>query len=206
MKKLLFILFTSMTFILSAQTTETINIDWGFNSVPTSDGNANSSRTIEVGDTVTWNWYSNGTHNVVSRDTANEEFSSELMSMGATFSYTFQNVGENPYRCTPHPDIMFGTITVVAEGTLSNPRTDAPVKFAIFPNPSAEFMNISIPDNFLESLKLEVFDILGKRVYTQQLNNLNSRINISKWNSGIYLVRLNSSNETAALTKRFVKL
>ncbi len=140
--------------------------------------------------------------------TSVETFNSGVfVANGSEFSFTFTNLGSNDYYCVIHgASSMSGTITVVEEGTLSNPQTDAPVKFAIFPNPSAEFMNISIPDNFLESLKLEVFDILGKRVYTQQLNNLNSRINISKWNSGIYLVRLNSSNETAALTKRFVKL
>ncbi len=50
MKQLLYILFTSMTCILSAQTTETISIDW-FTGV----GN-DVDRTIETGDTVTWVW------------------------------------------------------------------------------------------------------------------------------------------------------
>ena len=201
MKKLLTILLVCSAMSVVAQT-ETITIDWSFNSVPGATGNANSSRTIEVGDTVTWNWYANGNHNVNSLDSANEDFQSTFMTTG-TFSHTFQSVGQNPYQCDPHAGIMFGTITVVAEGTLNILEQEAPIKFSIYPNPSANVLNISLPRLSDQSVSLDVFDVLGKRVHSQQLSVLTTKINISKWNSGIYLVRL--SSDTMIQTKRFVK-
>lgn len=210
MKKLLFTLSLITVLNVSAQT-ETIDIEWGFDSNPTADGNLNSSRTIEVGDTVTWTWVGNGNHNVQSNED-NSATNAESFSSGATvpapntFSYTFNVIGSTDYECNPHSTFMLGTITVVAEGTLSSPVIEDPAKFTIYPNPGSEFINISIPKNINESLNLEVFDVLGKLVFKQQLNNLTSKINISKWNSGIYLVRLSTSDDAAKLTKRFVKL
>ena len=96
----IFILMFSMS--IAAQT-ETVTIDWGRNSTPSAAGNANSSRTIEVGDTVTWNWYSSGDHNVKSNTSANESFESQFFGNGGTFSYTFTSIGTNDYICQPHP-------------------------------------------------------------------------------------------------------
>ena len=208
MKKLLFILLLSLSMSLSAQV-ETINIDWGFNSTPSAAGDANASRTIEIGDTVIWNWYSSGSHNVVRQaGSSSDSFSNGpgTFPQGTTFSHTFTSLGTNDYVCTPHAGIMFGTITVVAEGTLSTPTFEAPSKFSIYPNPSSDVMNVSIPTIGDKGLNLEVFDILGKKVYTQQLTDLSSNINITGWNSGLYLVRISSPGQEITLTKRFVKL
>jgi len=128
------------------------------------------------------------------------------MSTGGSFSHTFTTLGTNNYQCDPHPGSMFGTITVESEGSLSTPEFDAPSKFSIYPNPSSDVMNVSIPTIGDKGLNLEVFDILGKKVYTQQLTDLSSNINITGWNSGLYLVRISSPGQEITLTKRFVKL
>lgn len=201
MKKLLTLLLVGASISMLAQT-QTITIDWSFNSVPGASGNTNSSRTIEVGDTVTWNWYASGNHNVNSLASASEAFESSFMTTG-TFSYTFQSVGVNPYQCDPHASVMFGTITVVAEGTLNISEQEALIKFSIYPNPSSRLLNISLPRLYNQNVSLDVFDVLGKRVHTQQLSVLTTKVNIEKWNSGIYLVRL--SSDTMTQTKRFVK-
>ncbi|WP_156032948.1 T9SS type A sorting domain-containing protein [Sediminibacter sp. Hel_I_10] len=207
MKKLLFILFVSVALNISAQTTETVTINWSFGSNPSAEGDANANRTIEVGDTVDWYFYSTGSHNVVSDGSATESFSSgALMGNDFTFSHTFTTVGSNPFVCEPHSGSMFGTITVVAEGALNLNGQDAPTKFSIYPNPSSDLLNISLPRLSDQSLNLEVFDVLGKRVYTQQLGAIKTKVNISKWNSGVYLVRLTSADDAITLTKRFVKL
>ncbi|MEM6517431.1 MAG: T9SS type A sorting domain-containing protein [Bacteroidota bacterium] len=204
-KKLLLIICFSLFLSLHAQNVETITIDWTFGSNPSASGNANADRTIEVGDTVTWEWQNNGSHNVNSLSSATEDFESSFQTTG-TFSYTFQSVGTNPYQCDPHAGNMFGTITVVADGTLSNSSFSVQKEFRIYPNPSADYMNVEVPNLAGESLKLEVFDVLGKKVLTQNINKLSSKINVSKWNSGVYLVRLTASDDTVAPTKRFVKL
>jgi len=208
MKKLLFILSLFGAINSHAQNVDNINIDWGFGSDPSASGNQNTDRTIEVGDTVVWTWVGTGNHNVQSDGTSSN---AESFDSGATepapntFQYTFNNIGSTSYRCQPHAS-MNGTITVVAEGTLSTSSIDFQNEFRIYPNPSADYMNVEVPKLGNQSLRLEVFDVLGKKVLTQNLNKLSSRINVSKWNSGVYLVRLTTSEDTVAPTKRFVKL
>lgn len=209
-KKLLFTILTLATINLSAQT-ETVTIDWSFGSnsdVMPATAATNADRTIEVGDTVVWNYYATGTHTVTSEAGSTEAWDSGLIASGTgvTYSKTFTAVGTNAYVCTPHNGNMYGTITVVADGTLSAPQFDVPTKFSIFPNPSSDVMNINIPMLTDEGLKLEIFNVLGKKVYTQQLSKLSSSVNIAKWNSGLYLVRLTSPDQDITLTKRFVKL
>jgi hypothetical protein len=74
--------------------------------------------------------------------------------------------------------------------------------FTISPNPASSTINVYLPKDF-KNAKLSVFDVLGKEIYTIELNSLHSTINISKWNSGVYLVRI--ATETDSQTKRFVK-
>ncbi|WP_353778348.1 T9SS type A sorting domain-containing protein [Winogradskyella sp. 3972H.M.0a.05] len=74
--------------------------------------------------------------------------------------------------------------------------------FTISPNPGKNDLNISLPQS-LESAMINVYDVLGKRVYTGQINSLKPSIDVSNWNSGVYLVRV--SNDNVTHTKRFVK-
>jgi len=74
--------------------------------------------------------------------------------------------------------------------------------FTISPNPSKSKLNINLPSN-IEDLNLEVFDVLGKRVYKGSLTRLESSIDVTNWKSGVYLVRI--SNDKITHTKRFLK-
>lgn len=74
--------------------------------------------------------------------------------------------------------------------------------FVISPNPAKSTINLYLPKGY-ENAKLSVFDVLGKEIYHEELNSLKSNINISKWNSGVYLVRI--ATDTDSQTKRFVK-
>ncbi|MFD1064235.1 T9SS type A sorting domain-containing protein [Winogradskyella litorisediminis] len=189
-----------------AQTTETISIDWSFNSTPTSSGNANSSRTIEIGDTVTWVWYASGNHNVVRNGgTSSDAFNSgSTVGQGSTFSHTFNSVGTNDYVCSPHASIMFGTITVVPEGALSINDFELELnKFKLSPNPSKNNLNVEINYNSENDYFVEVYDVLGKQIFKTQLKRNITNINVSNWRSGVYLVKLSSDQTT--LTKRFMK-
>lgn len=74
--------------------------------------------------------------------------------------------------------------------------------FTISPNPASSTVNIYLPKGF-EKARLTVFDVLGKEIYNTEVSSLHSTINISKWNSGVYLVRV--ATDTESQTKRFVK-
>ena len=215
MKKNLLYFFCLVGLLGFAQT-ETYTINWGFNSIPfpEADGSTagqDTSLIVEVGDTVTWDWNQDaGFHNVKSEAGSAETFgtpdntgeTNSTFNTPYTYSYTFTQVGTNPFICTPHSPIMYGVIEVVPEGTLSLNEREDKISFGIFPNPGKDVMNVSFDSNVSEA-KLEVYDILGKRIYANSLNQLNNQINITSWNSGVYLVKITSEN--VSQTKRFVK-
>ena len=50
---------------------------------------------------------------------------------------------------------------------------------------------------------LEVYDVLGKQIYIDQLTSDDTSIDVTNWRSGIYLIKLSSDQSTQ--TKRFIK-
>ena len=67
---------------------------------------------IQVGDTVIWTWGS-GTHNLEQIGNITEPgFAEGYFSSGHVYSHTFTTVGAHDYLCGPHPNTMYGTITV----------------------------------------------------------------------------------------------
>jgi len=92
---------------------------------------------------------------------------------------------------------------IAAVEVLSTPEFEIQnTEFTISPNPSKSKLNIAIP-HANEDMKLEVFDVLGKRVYKGLITQLESSVNVSNWKSGVYLVRI--SNDKITQTKRFIK-
>ena len=204
-EKLLIFLLIYFVFNSFGQTSETIIIDWSFNSTPSASGNANTNRIIEVGDTVTWNWYAFGSHNVNSLPSATESFQSSFLTTGGTFSHTFTSIGDNPYQCDPHAEIMFGTISVVADGTLSI-ETEFLNAVSLYPNPVTNILNLNVPRKLNNGLDVKIFDVFGKLVKIDKINDLNTSMSVSELKSGIYLIQLSSTSEGIVVTKRFVKL
>ncbi len=74
--------------------------------------------------------------------------------------------------------------------------------FTISPNPSKDKLNIKLPKSS-ENMTLEVFDVLGKRVHKSTITQLESSVDVSRWKTGVYLVKI--SNELESQTKRFIK-
>lgn len=75
-------------------------------------------------------------------------------------------------------------------------------EFSISPNPAQNNLNIKLPISN-EDIKLEVFDVLGKRVYQGILTQLETSVNVTNWRSGVYLVRV--TDKESVQTKRFIK-
>jgi plastocyanin len=201
-KNLLFIFFLNILVCANAQT-ETYNIDWSFGSNPSATGDANSNRTIEEGDTVIWNWYASGSHNVVSDASATESFASELMGQGSTFSHTFTQVGINDYVCTPHSGSMFGTITVVPEGTLNTSDFTLSETFNIYPNPASDVLYMKYEGNNQTVLSVSIFNALGQKVKQFQGEfNIEKPVNVSEFDIGLYYVKILQNDKS--ITKKIL--
>ena len=201
-KNLLICLALSLSLSLQAQT-ETYFIDWSFDSNSNSTGSTNADRTVEVGDTVTWNWYAEGFHNVVSSDEATEVFESALIGPGSTFSHTFTEVGTNPYVCTPHSGSMFGVITVVPDGSLSTEGFSALDNLSLFPNPADDIVYLKMNGNSTSTIDISVYNTLGQKVKEfRKVASDNLSLNLSELNSGIYFLKLVEGENS--VTKRLI--
>lgn len=74
--------------------------------------------------------------------------------------------------------------------------------FKISPNPAKDKLNINLPSSS-KNMTLEVFDVLGKRIHKSTITQLEASVDVSRWKTGVYLVKI--SNEKESQTKRFIK-
>jgi len=160
----------------------------------------NQQITIAVDDTVTWTWGS-GTHNL--RSTGGVEmFDSGYNGPGYQFSHTFTVPGVTTYICDPHPNSMYGTVTVTA--TASVVEQDI-FNFNIYSAPASDIINISLDNIINDQISIEVYDLLGRQNINSILNVTNGKtsLNISVLTRGIYVVKVTKG--TAASVKKFIK-
>lgn len=75
--------------------------------------------------------------------------------------------------------------------------------FNLYPNPSDSVLNIELK-NGISNGNLEVYDMLGKQVITQNFNSDSlSSIDVKNLKSGLYLIKISFEGNTE--TKRFIK-
>ena len=188
-KLLLFaVLFYSHTY---SQTNHQLN--WNMSST-------NQQITIAVDDTVTWTWGS-GTHNL--RSTGGVEmFDSGYHGPGYQFSHTFTIPGVTTYICDPHPNSMYGTVTVTATASVLEQNQ---LNFNIFPVPASDLINISLDNIGNGQISIEVYDLLGRQNMSTISNVINGKtsLNISGLTRGIYVLKVISGTTTSV--KRFIK-
>ena len=187
-KLLLILLFTNL---LYSQTNHQLN--WNMSST-------NQQITIAVDDTVTWTWGS-GTHNL--RTTGGVEmFDSGYHGPGYQFSHTFTIPGVTTYICDPHPNSMYGTITVTATASVIEQGL---FNFNISPVPASDFINISLDNIGNDQISIEVYDLLGRQNMSTISNVINGKtsLNISGLTRGVYILKVISGKTTSV--KRFIK-
>lgn len=71
----------------------------------------------------------------------------------------------------------------------------------IYPNPTDNQLFIELAD--VENVALEIFDILGKRVYNANLGKQTNNIDVSTLDQGIYIINLSFNNKS--VTQKFIK-
>ncbi|MEO1031138.1 MAG: T9SS type A sorting domain-containing protein [Bacteroidota bacterium] len=87
--------------------------------------------------------------------------------------------------------------------TLSIDSFEQQNRFELYPNPSNTTLNIQLQGQNSNGT-LQVYDMLGKQVLVQSISLSEvSKIDVSTWNNGLYLVKISSDNGEE--TKRFIK-
>ena len=186
---LLAALFTNLIF---SQTTHQLN--WSMSST-------NQQITIGVGDTVIWTW-GNGTHNLRSTGGVENFDSGYFTGPGPQWSHTFTAPGVTTYVCDPHPNSMFGTVTVTSTASVGELNL---FEFNIYPIPASNVINLFFDNISNNQISIEVYDMLGRLNQSIISNVVNGKtsLDISELSRGIYIAKVTSG--TTVSVKRFVK-
>jgi len=75
-------------------------------------------------------------------------------------------------------------------------ETIAEAKITLFPNPTTEILHVKIENNNTTSNTIEVFDVNGRVVYTANNMEELTQINVSTWNKGMYVLRMQLGTST----------
>ena len=205
MKNLKFFLVFAILFLVSTaySTTWTVQAA-GFSFTP-------SSITVNVGDTVKWQWVE-GTHTTTSATipAGAASWNQPLDAVNSTYKYVVTLPGTYNYICIPHQS--FGMVGVIH----SNPIGIKPLGTAVpdvynlgqnFPNPFNPSTNITfdLPKN--AAVKLVVYNIIGEQsavLFNGELNagSYNADWDASNFPSGVYFYRL--STDDFSQTKRMI--
>lgn len=107
---------------------------------------------------------------------------------------TFNLPGEwDQYPVGTYSDIGMHTQTLSIQYNTVN-------ELNFYPNP-LKGNKLYIDTN--QSLNIEIFNILGKRIISDEVNSNKNYLNLSDLNSGIYLIKISNSNQT--ITKKLIR-
>ncbi len=102
-------------------------------------------------------------------------------------------------------DGMMGTFLVIDPATIGiNENTGSEYNVKLFPNPTSDFVTLEFLDSRTTSQKkITVLNILGEEVYSVKTSEGQLKVDMSKWNSGIYIFQIQSENKI--VNKKIVK-
>ncbi len=95
----------------------------------------------------------------------------------------------------------FGTAMFAQNNSSVALASSTKIVFNILPNPGINELNIRLTQK--KNAAVEVYNLLGRKIYTGKLTALHNAIDITSWKSGIYLVKVITDKKS--ITKRFVK-
>jgi len=93
----------------------------------------------------------------------------------------------------------------VKSGLFDYKKYENKVDVLIFPNPSSDWVEINIIDEInSNNLIVEIHGTNGQLNFRKELMNLNNKINISSFNSGVHIISIRSKGELISRSKLLV--
>lgn len=133
-----------------------------------------------------WNLLPNNAGNIIENDTAATiEWSDIYVGMANVFV-----LGQNGCGVGESSDTL--QISVDINSKIDN-ISQTSSSISIFPNPCNEIINIEFDKQISESIQLEIISMDGQIIYSTNLINSKSQINLGNI-KGIYFIRLSSKN------------
>lgn len=76
-------------------------------------------------------------------------------------------------------------------------------KFNLYPNPVTNLLTIEIAQEFVEGSTVQLYDITGKLVLKNKIEESVFTMNLKSLNAGVYLVKV--ANDNHSVVKRIIK-
>jgi len=109
---------------------------------------------------------------------------------------------------TPGFDIYYGYGRLNAFAALDNvlgvEENAVGDSFTLFPNPVKEGTKLNITSATTEISSLEIYNVLGARVSTAEVNTTSAALDVSILASGVYMVRIFSNEISTPITKKLI--
>ncbi len=70
------------------------------------------------------------------------------------------------------------------------------LSMSVYPNPTISTITLKVEDLSLNDLNMELFDIHGKKIQTEKIQNTNTIIELENLPSSIYILKVESGNKT----------
>ena len=120
-------------------------------------------------------------------------------TLGEAVTETYSNASNSLTQGFQQPDL---TITKVEEA-------NALVNINVFPNPSAHQVNVELTSTAASKMQLELFDINGKQVHSQQADVSAGKqklsMNISSLAAGQYILKVRDTEKQTQSTYKIQK-
>ncbi|TXH30868.1 MAG: T9SS type A sorting domain-containing protein [Cyclobacteriaceae bacterium] len=131
--------------------------------------------------------------------TANETIT-RTYTAGTYFVRVYGYNGANSATSCYTLRVQLGTATVQEPETI----TSSDVKVKLFPNPATDRMSVyMVGDNSRKELKL--YDLSGKLIYSQPVNDMFTTLDLHKLTKGLYIVKITSMDGKVLHSERIVK-
>lgn len=95
------------------------------------------------------------------------------------------------------------TIEVIFAEETGIEEVDLDATVLLFPNPATSYIEIRLSNDLLINSTLDIYDVYGRKIATQMMNNTSAKVDISGYSTGMYLVRI--SNDNGVVVKNFIK-
>ena len=129
---------------------------------------------------------------------------------GDTIIRVYQTNNINHYRIPTKKnitDIIVDPNNWVVNGNgsvilgLNEPQN--PLCFTLFPNPCNNYVELNLFNAYTNKYKIEIYDLTGKLVLSEEYNSANIRINTNELPQGVYIMK--GINDKSTYIKKFVK-
>ena len=142
--------------------------------------------------TFEWSFYGNG----VSPTTSNETAPIVNYSIDGQYTVRLQVTDDT----NDSYELKAAYILVNQNGSSIDVTENKLPSFNIFPNPSTGIFYVT--KNNIENIDVEVYSLLGQKLYSTNMNNETMTIDLSNLPNGVYTMKLNKSNFSS--TKRLI--